>query len=69
MKELKKYGIGQGEKAVLWNILLKAHTFISVDFFLSFYIFLFQNEIIFKIIALKRNFILTFAAEITNTNN
>ena len=28
MKELKKYGIGQGEKAVLWNILLKAYNYI-----------------------------------------
>ena len=40
MKELKKYGIGQGEKAVLWNILLKAHTFISVDFSFILYFFI-----------------------------
>ena len=50
MKELKKYGIGQGEKAVLWNILLKAHTFISVDFFFHFIFFYFKMKLFSKLL-------------------
>ena len=44
-----------------------AHTCFCA-FFLSFYDFLFQFEIIFKFIVIKRNIILTFAPDFINAS-